>query len=320
MATRQSAPKLQSLYRDAAEHLHTLRDLLRFSVSQFNAAGLAYGHGTDNAYDEAAYLLLYALNLPLDRLEPFLDALLLDSEKVAALQLVQLRVTTRKPAAYLTGEGWLGPYRFLVNDRVIVPRSFIAELLLDAARWPLVLPSKARILDLCTGGGSIAIVAAHRFADATVDAVDLDPNALELAHANVDLHGLEGRVFPVESDLFAGLHGQRYDLIVSNPPYVDALSMAALPDEYQHEPIHSLASGTDGLDHTHRILRDAGPYLAPEGILAVEIGHHREALERAYPLLPFQWLETANGGAHVFTLSARQLMGKDQPPRRKKKA
>lgn len=303
--------KLPALFEDAAEHLHTLRDLLRFSVSRFNEADLCFGHGTDNAFDEAAYLLLHALDLPRDRLDPFLDALLLDSEKHAALTLIHQRIATRKPAAYLTGEWWIGPYSFIVSEDVLVPRSFIGELLL--ATEPLGIQSSAkitRVLDVCTGGGSLAILAAYAFPNASVDAVDISFDALRIAHANVEAHSMEGRVFPIESDMFKALKGQKYDLIISNPPYVDAASMAELPDEYRAEPQIALASGEDGLSHTHTLLRDARNYLSASGKLVVEIGHNRNALEAAYPKLPFLWLPTASGNNFVFALTASQLKGK----------
>jgi ribosomal protein L3 glutamine methyltransferase len=300
-------PRLRAEFRDALLHLHTLRDLLRFAVSRMRRAGLYFGHGSVEAYDEAAHLCLHALHLPPDRLEPFLDALLLDDEKADVLALLQRRITTRKPLAYLTQEAWLTGHAFYVDERVIVPRSFIAELL--AQEPPVGLPPARvnRVLDLCTGGGSLAILAALRFPEATIDAVDCSLDALEVAHRNVSDYGLEGRVFPIESDLYQALTRQRYDLIIANPPYVDAEAMEALPEEYRAEPTLALASGSDGLDHTRRILAGASTHLRPQGRLVVEIGHQRPALTAAYPKLPFVWPPVAAGSGFVFVLTREQL-------------
>lgn len=292
----------------ARQELHTVRDFLRFAVSRFNAAQLFFGHGSDNAWDEAAYLVLHTLHLPLDRLEPFLDARLLDDEKQRLLQVLHRRIDERLPAAYLTQEAWLGAHRFYVDERVIVPRSFIAELL-DEHLSPWIDDPFAvdRALDLCTGSGCLAILAALAFPNARVDAVDISPDALAVARRNVADYGLEGRIRRVESDAFAGIAGQRYDLIISNPPYVDAPSVAALPAEYRHEPALALGSGEDGLDFTRTILREAKRHLNPGGLLVVEIGHNQEALEAAYPDLPFTWLETRAGNQYVFLLQEADL-------------
>jgi ribosomal protein L3 glutamine methyltransferase len=287
--------------------LHTVRDFVRFGASRFNEAELSFGHGTDDAHDEACYLVLHALHLPPDRLEPYFDSLLLDREKHAVLQLLQARVATRKPAAYLTHEAYLAGYRFLAEEGVIVPRSFIAEMLTQPDRWPIELPAEPRILDLCAGSASLAILAAYRWQDAVIDAVDIDAKALDLAHRNVDLHRLEGQVFPIESDLYTALKGQRYDLIMANPPYVDALAMAELPDEYRAEPELALASGEDGLDHVRRILAAAPQYLNPKGHLWVEIGHQRVAVVAAFPDVPFAWPDTISGNGSVFALRAKDL-------------
>lgn len=292
----------------ARRELLTVRDLLRFAVSRFNEAGLFFGHGSDNAWDEAAYLILHALNLPLDRLEPFLDARLLEEERGAVLALLQRRVEERLPAAYLTHEAWLGEHRFYVDERVIVPRSFIAELLQEQlAPWvddPWAVESA---LDLCTGSGCLAILTALAFPEASVDGVDLSPEALAIARRNVDDYGLEDRVQLVESDAFTKLAGRRYDLIISNPPYVNAESVSALPPEYLHEPELALGSGEDGLDFTRIILRKAKGHLNPGGLLVVEIGHNREALEAAFPDIPFTWLETSAGNQYVFMLREEEL-------------
>ncbi|MDS4014950.1 MAG: 50S ribosomal protein L3 N(5)-glutamine methyltransferase [Candidatus Accumulibacter sp.] len=293
---------------DASRELRTLRDLMRFAVSRFNEAGVFFGHGTDNAWDEAAYLLLHCLHLPLDRLEPFLDARLTRSERARCLQLITRRIGERLPAAYLTNEAWLGEYRFYVDPRVIVPRSFIGELLRERLTPWIAEPDEiTSILDLCTGSACLAIIAAHVFPAARIDAVDVSADALAVARRNVADHALDERVQLIESDLFAGLRGRRYDLIVSNPPYVDAATMATLPAEYRCEPELALASGDDGLDLTRAILARARQHLAPHGLLVVEIGHNRDTLEAAFPKLPFTWLETSAGDHYVFLLQREEL-------------
>ncbi len=288
--------------------LITVRDCLRYAVSRFNAAELFFGHGSDNAWDEAVYLTLHALHLPLDRLEPFLDARLLAHEREALVKLYHRRCDERLPAAYLTHEAWLGDYRFYVDERVIVPRSFIAELLEEQlSPWiedPWAVESA---LDLCTGSGCLAILTALSFPNAQVDAVDLSEDALAVAAKNIADYGLEDRVKRVHSDAFSQLAGRRYDLIVSNPPYVNAESVAALPPEYLHEPEMALGSGEDGLDFTRIILANAKRHLNPGGIVVVEIGHNRDELEAAYPQLPFTWLDTQAGDQYVFMLRYEEL-------------
>ncbi len=297
------------MFAEARSQLATVRDLLRFAVSCFNEAGLAFGHGSDNAYDEAAYLILHTLRLPLDRLEPFLDARLLPKEVNAVLDVLRRRVEERIPAAYLTREAWLGNYRFYVDERVIVPRSFIFELLEERlAPWVTDADSVCSALDLCTGSGCLAVLLAHAFPNASVDATDLSRDALEVARRNVADHGLEGRARLMESDMFAQLAGRKYDLIISNPPYVDALSMAALPPEYRREPPAALAAGKDGLDAVRVILRKAGQHLTRNGLLVVEIGHNRAALEKAFPEVPFVWPETSGGNDRVFIVSRDGLL------------
>jgi ribosomal protein L3 glutamine methyltransferase len=290
--------------------LITIRDYLRYAVSRFSAAGLFFGHGSDNAWDEAVYLTLHTLNLPLDRLEPFLDARLLPHEREVLLDIYNRRCQDRLPAAYLTNEAWLGEHRFYVDERVIVPRSFIAELL-EEQLTPWIDDPWAieNALDLCTGSGCLAILTALAFPEAQVDAVDLSPDALAVAERNIADYHLGDRVQPVRSDAFATLTGRRYDLIISNPPYVNAESVAALPPEYRHEPDMALGSGEDGLDFTRIILREAKKHLTENGILVVEIGHNRDALEAAYPTLPFTWLDTAAGDEYVFMLRATDLPG-----------
>jgi len=297
------------MFTQAKTQLSTVRDLLRFAVSRFNEANLFFGHGTQNAYDEAAYLILHSLHLPLDTLEPFLDARLTSSELESLLHILERRVTERIPAAYLTHEAWLGDFRFYVDERVIVPRSFIAELLREQlSPWVEDPETVTSALDMCTGSGCLAILMAHAFPNAEIDAADLSPDALEVARRNVADYALEEQIRLVQSDLFAALEGQSYDVIVSNPPYVNAPSVQALPQEYLHEPELALGSGEDGLDATRVILRDAPKHLNPGGILVVEIGHNRDVLEAAYPDLPFTWLETSAGDEFVFLLRREQLV------------
>jgi len=289
--------------------LVTLRDILRWAVSRFNEEGLHYGHGTKDAFDEAAYLLLHALHLPLDRIEPFLDAALVESERQAVFALLERRIKERIPAAYLTHEAWLGDFPFYVDERVIVPRSHIAELLLEDPLAPWIADPQAidAALDLCTGSGCLAVLLAHAFPNARIDAVDISPEALEVAARNVADYDLGGRIELIRSDLFAGLAGRRYDLIISNPPYVTGKSMRALPPEYRHEPALALASGEDGLDAVRVILGHAGAHLKEGGLLAVEVGGNRAIVEEAFPRLPFTWLESASGEGMVFLLHKDQL-------------
>jgi len=292
----------------AKNELLTVRDYLRYAVSRFNAAHLFFGHGSDNAWDEAVYLTLHTLNLPLDRLEPFLDARLLPHEREALLDIFRRRCEERLPAAYLTQEAWLGEHSFYVDERVIVPRSFIAELLQEQLTpWVENPYEVVSALDLCTGSGCLAILTALAFPEAEVDAVDLSTDAIAVAERNVADYHLTDRVHLIQSDAFSKLAGKRYDLIISNPPYVDEESVAALPPEYLHEPELALGSGEDGLDFTRIILREAKKHLNPEGLLIVEIGHNRAALEDAYPTLPFTWLDTAAGDEFVFLLHAADL-------------
>ncbi len=297
------------MFDQAANVLQTPRDLLRFAISRFQQAALFYGHGTDNAWDEAAYLIAHTLHLPLAQFDALLDARLLHSEVADVLDVLERRVQQRVPAAYLTHEAWLGQFDFYVDERVIVPRSFIAELLANDAFAPWIeFPELVhRAADLCTGSGCLAILLANYYPDAEIDAVDLSSEALEVAEINRSRYGLEEQLQLWQGDLFAPLAGQRYDLIVSNPPYVDAESVAALPPEYLHEPELALGSGDDGLDLTRRLLAQAADYLNPLGILVVEIGHNRDALEEAFPTLPFMWLETSVGDGFVFLLTKEDL-------------
>ncbi|PTR05851.1 [LSU ribosomal protein L3P]-glutamine N5-methyltransferase [Nitrosospira sp. Nsp5] len=296
------------MYIEAKTQLQTLRDLLRFAVSRFNEAGLYFGHGSASAYDEAAYLILHTLHLPLDRLEPFLEARLTTTELEQALHIIERRAVEKIPAAYLTHEAWLGDFSFYVDERVIVPRSFIAELLHEQLAPWIENPDEIHAaLDLCTGSGCLAVLLAHAFGNAAIDATDISREALDVAQKNVTDYNLEHRVNLMQSDLFAGLHGRRYDLIISNPPYVSAESMSALPKEYRHEPRTALASGEDGLEAARAILREAADYLTEQGVLVVEIGHNREALEQEFCQTPFTWLETSAGDEFVFLLKRDQL-------------
>ena len=293
---------------DDTESLITVRDWLRFAVSRFNEAKLCFGHGSDNAFDEAAYLILHTLHLPLDRLDPFLDASLTHGESEQIQAMIERRIKERLPAAYLTHEAWLGEHRFYVDERVIVPRSHIAELLREQlAPWVELPDDMNQILDLCTGSGCLAILAALAFPNAQIDAVDLSRDALDVAVRNIDDYTMQDRIECIMSDMFGALNGRTYDVIVSNPPYVNADSVASLPPEYQAEPTLALGSGEDGLDATRIILDRAKEHLNPGGILVVEIGHNRESLEAAYPALPFTWLDTASGDQFVFMLRHEDL-------------
>jgi len=292
------------------QELLTVRDYLRYAVSQFTAGGLVFGHGMSNAYDEAAYLILHTLRLPIDRLEAFLDAHLTHVERAEVLQVIERRVNDRIPAAYLTHEAWLGEFRFYVDERVIIPRSYIAELLPDGlAPW---IPDPAQVqtaLDLCTGSGCLAILLAHYYPNADVDAADISSDTLAVAQRNVADHGLQGRVNLIRSDIFSNLPEKKYDLIISNPPYVTAVAMEELPPEHHHEPQLALAGGDDGLDAVRTILAGAADFLSPTGLLVVEIGNNRDATDMAFPGLPFTWLTTTSSDESVFVLRRDELDG-----------
>jgi len=291
--------------------LLTVRDWLRYAVSRFNQAGLVYGHGTASALDEAAYLILHTLHLPIDQLEPWLDARLTLAERQAAGAIIAKRVATRKPAPYLTNEAWVQGHAFYVDERVIVPRSYIGELLGNGLSSVAAdADGVSQVLDLCTGAGCLAILAALAFPNAAVDASDVSPDALAVAERNVATYDLGKRVSLVRSDLFAGLAGRRYDLILSNPPYVSAAAVAAFPPEYAAEPVIAHAGGEDGLDIVRRILAEAGGHLTEDGALVVEIGTGRDILEAEFPRLPFLWLDSADSEGEVFALTAKDLRGK----------
>ncbi|MGS1108417.1 50S ribosomal protein L3 N(5)-glutamine methyltransferase [Achromobacter anxifer] len=296
------------MYQSARQELLTLRDLIRYGVSRLNAAQVALGHGSDNAWDEAVYLTLHALHLPLDTLEPFLDARVLSEERNRVLELIDRRVTERLPAAYLTNEAWLRGHRFYVDQRVIVPRSPIAELL-DSGLSPWVQDALAveNVLDMCTGSGCLAILSALAFPYAHVDAVDVSPDALEVARRNVDDYDLADRLDLHASNLFDSLPPRLYDVIICNPPYVNSGSMDVLPQEYRHEPQLALAGGDDGMDLVRRILQAAPRFLTPEGVLVLEIGHERDFFEAAFPQLSPVWLDTEEASDQLLLLTREQL-------------
>ena len=293
----------------ATPGLPTVRDVVHAGAKQFRAARLVFGHGTTNAFDEAVYLTLHALRLPPDDLESHLDTPLTKRQSDGILKLFERRIRERTPAAYLTHEAWLGDFRFYVDERVIVPRSYIAELLReDLAPW-LVSPRKIRsALDLCTGSGCLAILLAHSFPRARIDATDIAADALRVARRNVAQYQLKSRISLLKSDLFSGLGEKRYDLIVSNPPYVRAAIMRRLPPEYRREPGIALAGGSDGLAAVRRILAEASRHLNPGGLLVVEVGHNRRQVEKAFPDLAFTWPETSGGDDCVFLLTREQLV------------
>ena len=286
----------------------TIRDLWRYAVSRFNQAGLFFGHGSSDATDEAAYLILHTLHLPLDKLDPFLDARLLSDEITAVLDVIDRRSQDRLPAAYITQEAWLGSYRFYVDKRVLVPRSFIAELIPQQfAPWVADPFGVTEILELCTGSGCLSIMMADAFPCAQVDATDISAEALQVARRNVDDHALSTRIHLIESDLYEQIGEKRYDMIIANPPYVNAASMQQLPAEYGHEPQLALAGGDDGMDLVRTILAGARARLKSTGFLMVEIGNEREHAEAAFPTLEMTWLTTSAGDDMVFLVTAEQL-------------
>jgi ribosomal protein L3 glutamine methyltransferase len=292
----------------AVEDLATIRDWLRYATSRFTETGLAFGHGTETPLDEAAFLILTALHLPIDQLEPWLDARLTHAERQRLADLIEARISTRKPAPYLVNAAWIKGHRFYVDERVIVPRSYIGELLDDGLSAVVADPDGIEsVLDLCTGSGCLAILAALAFPNAAVDAVDISADALEVAKRNVSDYGLGERVTLYRSDLFAALGAKTYDLIISNPPYVTAAAVSSFPPEYKAEPRLAHLGGDDGMDLVRRILADAAVHLNPEGMCVVEIGMGRETLETEYPDVPFLWLDTEQSEGELFALPADAL-------------
>lgn len=290
------------------DNFSTIRDLLRYAVTRFNTAQLFFGHGSSNALDEAAYLILHTLKLPLDKLEPFFDAQLLQEEVDAVLDVINRRADQRVPAAYLTHEGWLGGYRFYVDERVIVPRSFIAELIPDQfSPWVKDPESVTNILELCTGSGCLPIMLADAFPNAQIDAVDISTDALAVAKRNIDDYELNARIALIQSDLYENVPENKYDLIITNPPYVNATSMTKLPPEYLREPQIALAGGDDGMDLVRKIVAGAAQRLTPKGLLMVEIGNERAYAEAAFPDIDLTWLTTSAGDDMVFLITADQL-------------
>jgi len=285
--------------------LQTLRDYIRWAVSRFHEHEVYFGHGTDNAWDEARLLVLGGLHLPWAMADAYLDCRLEEAECLHLNELLRRRIEERVPAAYLLGEAWFCGLPFIVDERVLVPRSPIAEYI-ERQFAPWLPKTPARILDLCTGSGCIGIACAYEFPDAEVVLADLSYEALEVANLNIEQHELEGRVYTVQSDGFDGLPGQRFDLIVSNPPYVDLEDFASMPDEYQHEPELGLACGDDGLDLVRRMLAEAADHLTDDGLLVVEVGNSQVHVEALYPEVDFTWLEFQRGGHGVFLLAAQQ--------------
>ncbi len=293
------------------DDLITIRDWLRWGTSRFNEAKLFFGHGCDNAHDEAAWLVLHALHLPPDRpeqIQPYLDARLTHHERLAVLELLQQRIARRLPAAYLTREAWQAGLKFYVDERVLIPRSYFADLLVDGfTPWvddPWAIDSA---LDLCTGSGCLAILMAHAFPNAKIDAADISKDALDVAKRNVADYDLKDRVRLLQGDLLGALGKRKYDLIISNPPYVTTQTMCDLPPEYRHEPAAALAAGDDGLDIVRRILTGAKAHLKPHGLLTIEVGHNKDIVDAAFPDLPITWVDTDSGEGKIFLVRREDL-------------
>ncbi len=289
------------------EGLETIGDFIHWGARRFEQADLYFGHGTDNALDEAFFMVCAALGIPPEQPKDFWNVPLTASEKQEVARLFDQRIETRKPAAYLVGEAWFAGLRFKVNEHVLVPRSPIAELIERQFDGWVDPEAVTRVLDLCTGSGCIGIASLQMLPHARVDLADISPDALEVARENVALHGLEGRAEVIQSDLFSALKGRRYDLILSNPPYVDAIEMAHLPPEYRQEPELGLAAGEDGLELVRKMLAEAKDYLTEDGVLIVEVGVSWMNLVEAYPELPFYWFEFERGGEGVFALNRSEL-------------
>ncbi len=302
MKSRSLKNKDMILSKRAARDLETVQDFVRYGVSKFNESGLFYGHGTTTAFDEAAYMVLESLQLPIDSLEPYWTARLTMDERKRLTDLIHRRVKTRLPAPYLLNKAYIQGFPFYVDERVLIPRSFIAEILCAPGGFKPVgdYNGVLSVLDLCTGSGCLAIIAAHLFPNAMIDAADLSRGALDVARRNIEAYGLEDRVHLHEGDLFAPLAGRKYDLIITNPPYVDAEGMDHLPPEFEHEPAMALAAGDDGLDIVRRIIDGAKEYLNPDGGMICELGRCGPALSAAYPGMGFDWLSTENSAGEVF--------------------
>lgn len=300
--------KLQR-FNQAQAQLSTVRDLVRFAVSNFQKHQLFFGHGTDNAYDEAVYLILHTLSLPIDLLEPYLDAKLLDDEINDVLKVLHTRIVKRIPASYITNESHFLGYSFYVDERVIIPRSYLAELLLNGSFDPWIEHTELvhNVLDLCTGNGSLAIIAADYFIDANIVATDISKDALQVARTNIEKYELQDKITLLESDLFKAVKKQKFDLILTNPPYVDKKRMDLLPKEYHYEPQIALAGGNDGLAMVDTILKNAVNYLTEFGVLVLEMGDNAHELEERYSGLEFHWLKTENGNGFVFILTFSDL-------------
>jgi ribosomal protein L3 glutamine methyltransferase len=299
----------------AARQLSTIRDFLRWALSEFRGAKIIHGHGTTSATHEAAFLILETLHLPVDDINPWLDAKLLEKERDRLAEVIRLRIETRMPAAYLVKRAYIHGVPFYVDERVIIPRSYIGELMFSGIfggdEAPLIEETSrvTSILDLCTGSGCLAIIAAGIFAEAEVDAADLSVDALDVAKINVADHGFTDRITLLEGDLWEAVEGRTYDLIISNPPYVAGGEVAAFPPEYGHEPIMAHIGGEDGLDLVRRILDEAADHLNPGGSLLCEIGTGRELLVAEYPHLDFLWLDTEESQGEVFWITREQLLG-----------
>ncbi|MCG3843913.1 50S ribosomal protein L3 N(5)-glutamine methyltransferase [Photobacterium damselae] len=292
---------------EAVNELHTLQDMLRWTVSRFNAANLFYGHGTDNAWDEAVQLVLPTLYLPLDVPSEVRFSRLTSSERHRVVERVIRRINERTPVSYITNKAYFCGMEFFVDERVLVPRSPIGELIENRFE-PFLKQEPTRIMDLCTGSGCIGIACAHMFPEAEVDIVDISTDALAVAEQNIQDHGLEQQVTPLRSDLLRDVPKDLYDLIVTNPPYVDQEDMDNLPDEFRHEPELGLAAGSDGLKLVRRILSNAPNYLKEDGVLICEVGNSMVHMEEQYPHIPFTWIEFENGGHGVFMLTREQLV------------
>ena len=298
---------LPFVLRESVDDLRTVRDFIRYAVTRFESADLSYGHGTGNAFDEAVFMVLETLKLPIDTLEPWLDAVLASSERKALDQLIYDRITTRKPASYLLNRAYIQGRPFYVDERVIVPRSFIGEIMLDETAPLHNHRPMDSILELCTGSGCLSILAAEIFPGSVIDAVDLSRDALNVAKINVKKYDLQERITLHHGDLFEPVTNRKYDLIIANPPYVDRDGMDVLSDEYRHEPVMSLSGGEDGMDLVRKIIRGARKYMNPGAVLVCEIGRGRPVIESQFPDIKFTWLETELSDGEVFSVRYEDL-------------